>query len=196
MLSLWSDIIIKYVKCAVTTNLVSFLKWLEYGQMISYLHFSRMYYQKLQNQKMVKSTKKLGNHTTRLIDFFYHQNDNFTRKWLNFTHKLEMKDSKTILACTPGTYKVSSGLERCSTCPTNSYSTVQGQSQCPCEAGFYRERPGLIDTPCKGEFSTRFLIEHMIKFNFRCSRTAKQFGGDTIWIPRRADLAETFCLSR
>ena len=128
--------------------------------------------------------------------FFYHKNDNFTRKWLDFTQKLEIKDSKTILACTPGTYKVSSGLERCSTCPTNSYSTVQGQSQCPCEAGFYRERPGLIDTPCKGEFSTRFLSEHMIKFNFRCSRTAKQFGGDTIWIPRRADLAETFCLSR
>ena len=63
-------LIIKYVKCAVTTNLVSFLKWLEYGQMISYLHFSRMYYQKLQNQKMVKSIRKLGNHTTRLIDFF------------------------------------------------------------------------------------------------------------------------------
>ena len=47
MLSLWSDIIIKYVKCAATTNLVSFLKWLEYGQMIRYRHFSRMYYQKL-----------------------------------------------------------------------------------------------------------------------------------------------------
>ena len=67
MLSLWSDIIIKYVKCAVTTNLVSFLKWLEYGQMINYLHFSRMYYQKLQNQKMVKSIRKLGNFIINFI---------------------------------------------------------------------------------------------------------------------------------
>lgn len=69
MLSLWSDIIIKYVKCAATTNLVSFLKWLEYGQMIRYRHFSRMYYQKLhpKSQKSSNPHKKLGNHTTRLI---------------------------------------------------------------------------------------------------------------------------------
>ena len=66
MLSLWSDIIIKYVKCAATTNLVSFLKWLEYGQMIRYHHFSRMYQVTLY-PKSKKSTPKLGNHTTRLI---------------------------------------------------------------------------------------------------------------------------------
>ena len=79
---------------------------------------------------------------------------------------------------------MSSGLERCSTCPTNSYSTVQGQSQCPCEAGFYRERPGMIETPCKGEFFVQrfghYLSERMIKNDFRCSRTAQQSGGDTI----------------
>ena len=177
MLSLWSDIIIKYVKCAATTNLVSFLKWLEYGQMIRYRHFSRMYYQKLHPKSQKSSNRHKKTRKSHHKTYFYHENDNFTQKRASL---LEMKNLKTILACTPGTYKVSSGLERCSTCPTNSYSTVQGQSQCPCEAGFYRERPGLIDTPCKGEFSTRFLSEHMIKFNFRCSRTAKQFGGDTI----------------
>ena len=41
-----------------------------------------------------------------------------------------------------------------------------------------------------------FLSERMIKNDFRCSRTAQQSGGDTIWIPCWADLAETFCLSR
>ncbi|KAL5491914.1 hypothetical protein EMCRGX_G017285 [Ephydatia muelleri] len=51
-------------------------------------------------------------------------------------------------ACPPGTYKSAQGSSVCLPCPSNSNSSVNGSSQCPCLQGYYRPAGSGADSGC------------------------------------------------
>jgi hypothetical protein len=56
-----------------------------------------------------------------------------------------------ILACPSGFYKdITSNEIKCSPCPTNSWSSKPGATQCDCLSDFYRENESTLSQGCKG----------------------------------------------
>ena len=53
-----------------------------------------------------------------------------------------------VSACPPGTYKSAQGSSVCLPCPSNSNSSVNGSSQCPCLQGYYRPAGSGADSGC------------------------------------------------
>ncbi|XP_043935650.1 ephrin type-B receptor 5-like [Protopterus annectens] len=51
-------------------------------------------------------------------------------------------------ACTVGTFKISSGSQKCIHCPGHSRTTSVGSKKCDCQNGFYRTSSDSPDSPC------------------------------------------------